>query len=413
MLKILHTADWHIGKILHSKDRYSEMIKFGDWLIDTIEDHKIDVLLIAGDIYDNTTPSNRSRKLFFEILTKVYQSRCRHVVIIAGNHDSPNMIETAKDYVVHQDIWIVGKIEKDISREIIELKNSSGVTELIVCAVPFLRDRDIRNYSEGESSTELDQKLIAGIRKHYKDVADLAEQRRQEIGRDIPIIGMGHLTTSGGKPGDGVRKLYVGGAVNVESDMFSQAFDYVALGHFHIPQQVGSRETVRYSGSPIPIGFEEIDEPKSVCVVTFSTSEAPRLKIDPIPIREFQKLKKITGDFTAIKSKLRELVRQDESIWVSVTYNGAHHEVGLTNKVNSLVENSKVEVLHVKPEDTHNPDDGNSRVIEEKNLENLDQEEVFNDLLNDKKVSESKRVGLKRIYEEVIQLIEQKDYLDY
>lgn len=411
MLKILHTADWHIGKILHSKDRYSEMIKFGDWLIDTIEDHKIDVLLIAGDIYDNTTPSNRSRKLFFEILTKVYQSSCRYVVIIAGNHDSPNMIETAKDYVVHQNIWIVGTVEEDLSREIIELKNSSGDTELIVCAVPFLRDRDIRNYSEGESSTELDQKLIAGIRKHYKIVADLAQQRRQKIGRDIPIIGMGHLFTSGGKPGDGVRELYVGDAVYVEPDMFSQVFDYVALGHLHIPQQVGSRETVRYSGSPIPIGFGEIDQSKSVCIVTFSTSKVHRLELVKIP--EFQQFEKITGDFIAIKSRLRELVRKDRSIWVSVTYDGAHHEVDLANKVNSVVENSKVEVLLVKQEVTHNPDDGNTRIIEEKNLESLDQEEVFNNLLNVKNISESKRIGLKRIYEEVIQLIEQKDSLDY
>lgn len=412
MLKILHTADWHIGKILYSKDRYSEMERFGVWLIETIENYKIDVLLIAGDIYDNTTPSNRSRKLFFEILTKVHQSRCRHVVIIAGNHDSPNMIETAKDYVVHQDIWIVGKIEKDISREIIELKNSSEETELIVCAVPFLRDRDIRNYSEGESSTELDQKLIAGIRKHYKDVADLAEQRRREIGRDIPIIGMGHLTTSGGKPGDGVRNLYVGNAVNVESDMFSQAFDYVALGHFHIPQQVGSRETVRYSGSPIPIGFGEIEQPKSVYIVTFSTSKASP-NLEPVKIREFQKFEKITGDFIAIKSRLRELVRQDESIWVLVTYNGAHLEVDLTNKVHSVVEDSKVEVLRVELEATHNPDDGNSRIIKETNLENLDQEEVFNSLLKKENISEADRGGLKRIYDEVIQLIEQKDSLDY
>ena len=411
MLKILHTADWHIGKILHSKDRYSEMIKFGDWLINTIEEHQIDVLLISGDIYDNTTPSNRSRKLFFEILTKVYQSSCRYVVIIAGNHDSPNMIETAKDYVVHQNIWIVGTVEEDLSREIIELKNSSGDTELIVCAVPFLRDRDIRNYSEGESSTELDQKLIAGIRKHYKIVADLAQQRRQRIGGDIPIIGMGHLFTSGGKPGDGVRELYVGDAVYVEPDMFSQAFDYVALGHLHIPQQVGSRETVRYSGSPIPIGFKEIEQPKSVCVVTFSTSEAPRLEIVQIP--EFQKFEKITGDIITIKSRLRELVRRDQSIWVSVTYDGSHHEVDLANKVNSVVENSKVEVLLVKQEVIHNPDDGNSRIIEEKNLESLDQEEVFNNLLNVKNISESNRVELKRIYEEVIQLIEQEDSLDY
>ena len=198
-------------------------------------------------------------------------SHCRHVVVIAGNHDSPSFLNAPKELLKALNVHVVGNASDCLEDEVLVLRNAQDAPELIVCAVPYLRDRDIRTAEAGESVEDKERKLTDGIRAHYAAVTALAEQKRAEFGGNIPVVGMGHLFTAGGQTvdGDGVRELYVGSLAHVTAQSFPASFDYLALGHLHIPQMVSSTETMRYSGSPLPMGFGEAKQQKSVVLVDF------------------------------------------------------------------------------------------------------------------------------------------------
>ena len=225
-MKVLHTADWHIGRSLYGRKRYEEFEAFLNWLAETIQQNEIDALLVAGDIFDTSTPSNRAQELYYRFLCRV---PCRHVVIVGGNHDSPSFLNAPKELLKALDIHVIGRAS-EASEEVLVLCNEQDVPELIVCAVPYLRDRDIRVAEAGESFDDKARKLIDGIREHYATVAALAEQKREELGADIPIVAMGHLFTAGGQTGDGVRELYVGSLAHVTAGIFPACFNYLALG---------------------------------------------------------------------------------------------------------------------------------------------------------------------------------------
>ena len=201
------------------------------------------------------------------------------------------------------------------------LKDDAGVPELIICAVPYLRDRDIRIAEAGESIEDKDQKIIEGIRTHYSAVAELAEKKRQALALDIPIVGMGHLFTAGGQTvdGDGVRELYIGSLANISANLFPK-FDYLALGHLHVPQLVSGSALMRYSGSPIAMGFGEARQEKSICLVQFTGTEA---NVDLLPVPVFQKLERIRGNLDALLSRLLELKAINSSAWLEIIYDDA------------------------------------------------------------------------------------------
>src|SRR3989339_1508050 len=221
-MKFLHTSDWHLGRSLYGKKRYDEFSAFLDWLAGFIGAQRIDVLLVAGDVFDTGTPSNRAQELYYGFLCRVSASCCRHVVIIAGNHDSPSFLNAPKEILKALQVHVVGAVTEDPEDEILVLKGPSGNPEAVVCAVPYLRDRDIRVAEAGESLEDKNMRLIQGIKTHYAEIAGLAEEKRKPFG-DIPVVALGHLFAAGGKTleGDGVRELYVGSLARVGKEVFS------------------------------------------------------------------------------------------------------------------------------------------------------------------------------------------------
>ena len=292
--RMLHTSDWHIGRTLYGRKRYEEFEAFLTWLAETIQQNQINALLVAGDVFDTSAPSNRAQELYYRFLCQVVASSCRHIVVVAGNHDSPSFLNAPKELLKALDVHVVGSSTASPEDEVLVLRNEQDSPELIVCAVPYLRDRDIRVAEAGESVEDKERKLIDGIRTHYVAVAALAEQKRQELGADIPIVGTGHLFTAGGQTvdGDGVRELYVGSLAHVTAGIFPACFNYLALGHLHVPQKVNGSETIRYSGSPLPMGFGEAKQQKSVCKVEFHSTAASVQLID-VPV--FQKARARQG----------------------------------------------------------------------------------------------------------------------
>lgn len=276
-LTILHTSDWHLGRRLYGRLRYDEFAAFLSWLQDTISAQQVDVLIVAGDIFDTMTPSNKAQALYYEFLGKVSKSSCQHVVIVAGNHDSPTFLDAPSNVLKFLNVHVVGTACEDLNDEVMVLDDVDGRPHCIIAAVPYLRDRDVRGSQAGESAQSKDANVIAGICAHYDEVADIAKTKQAELAkahkRHIPIIATGHLFAAGGSTteDDGVRELYVGSLGKISADMFDDCFDYVALGHLHVPQRVGGRETIRYSGSPIAMGFGEARQQKKVLLIEFGS----------------------------------------------------------------------------------------------------------------------------------------------
>ena len=286
MLTLLHTSDWHLGRRLYGKPRYDEFKQFLDWQLQTLREQKVDVLLIAGDIFDTTAPSNQAQNLYYDFLSQVCDTECRHVIIVAGNHDSASFLEAPKQLLKAFNIHIIGSMTDTLTDEVITLLDKAGQPELIVMAVPYLRDRDVRTVGHGERLDDKERKLAQGIKAHYAQIADIAIAQQAQLQakhkRSIPIVATGHLFTVGGQTmeGDGVRDLYVGSLGSIGAEIFHPQIDYVALGHLHIPQAVGGQPHIRYAGSPIAMGFGESRQQKQVHLLRFDAN--PDLLSQPL-----------------------------------------------------------------------------------------------------------------------------------
>jgi len=355
--------------------------------------------VIAGDIFDTSAPSNRAQELYYRLLCRVATSSTRHVVIISGNHDSPSFLDAPKELLRALDVHVIGSTSDTPEDEVLVLRNEKGVPELIVCAVPYLRDRDIRLAESGETVEDKERKMIDGIRNHYATIAALAEQTRQKLGIDVPIIAMGHLFTAGGKTvdGDGVRELYIGSLAHVTAEIFPESFSYVALGHLHVPQKVDGMETIRYSGSPLPMGFGEAKQQKSVCQVEFHGKGTTVHLID-VPV--FQKLQRISGDWGGISNRILELSAIDFRGWLEIIYKGDEIIGDLRERLETAISGTRMEILRIK----------NNRIFErvlgrfheEETLDDMNVNDVFERCLAVHDVPDDQRPELLRAYKETV-----------
>ncbi len=406
-MKILHTSDWHLGRSLYGRQRYDEFEAFLDWLSETIWQHEVSTLLVSGDIFDNSTPSTRAQELYYRFLGRTIRSSCRHIVIVAGNHDSPAFLDAPQQLLKTLDIHVIGHGNHSPEEEVLVLRDEYRNPELIVCAVPYLRDRDIRTSEAGESADRKEEKLLEGIRTHYANVAALAEQKRQELGGDIPVVAMGHIFTAGGQTidGDGVRELYVGSLAHVTAGIFPENLDYVALGHLHVPQTVNHTDTIRYSGSPLPMGFGEARQQKSVCLVEFQGT-VPTVRTLGVPV--FRRLESIRGDLDTLMTRIRELTAENETIWLEVIYEGAEVIGDLRERLESAVEDTMLDIIRVR----------NQRIIDrvlertqpEETLHDLDIYEVFTRCLDAHDIPQEQRPALTATYREAVFSLENDEH---
>lgn len=405
-MKLLHTSDWHLGRALYGRKRYEEFEAFLAWLVETIEQNAIDVLLVAGDIFDTSAPSHRAQALYYRLLCRMAASSCRHVVVIAGNHDSPSFLNAPRELLKALNVHVVGHASDDPQDEVYVLADSNGLPELIVCAVPYLRDRDVRVVEVGETLEDKERKLIDGIRAHYAAVAAVARQKRAEMGVTIPIVAMGHLFTAGGQTidGDGVRELYIGSLTRVSAGIFPDAFDYLALGHLHVPQKVGGFETMRYSGSPLPMGFGEATQQKSVCLVEFHGATAS-VRLLHVPV--FRQLVRLQGNWDDISSRIFKLSATGSQGWLEIVYEGDEVISDLRERLESAISGTQMEILRVK----------NNRIIdrvlgqlhETETLDDLNVNDVFERCLAVHEVPEDQRPTLLRAYQEAVSSLYEDD----
>jgi exonuclease SbcD len=310
-MKILHTSDWHLGQSFMGKSRQEEHQVFLTWLLEVIKRESIDTLIVAGDIFDTATPPNYALEIYYNFLTEVSKSSCENIIITAGNHDSISTLKAPKQLLQALNINLIASGDES-ENELIEIFNNNKL-EAIVCAVPFLRDYVVRQSLSSQTMSEKEHQLTQGIKKHYEDLYKKALKLSEK--KDIPIIATGHLTTVGSKTSESEREIYIGGTLDIDSDFLGKYFDYVALGHLHINQKVGSGH-VRYSGSPIPLSFSESSSQKKVNIVEFKNKS---LKVRELDIPLYRALISLSGDLDSILKELKEI--EDKNSWIEVHLN--------------------------------------------------------------------------------------------
>jgi exonuclease SbcD len=261
-MRILHTADWHLGARLIERDRLAEHATFVDWLIETLRSEKIDSLLVSGDVFDAANPPQDAVALYFDFLKRLADLKTVKAVITGGNHDSASHLNAPRELLRRFEVHVFGHAEDNI----VDLGGA------VIAAVPYLRERDLRQAGTGDTLSTVHEQVRAAIRDHY--AAQLAAARTLAEGR--PVIAMGHLTVLGATTSDSERDIHIGNLGCVGADIFD-GFDYTALGHLHRPQRVAGNETIRYSGSPIPLSFSEAADAKSVVLSPFSCRKPTRI----------------------------------------------------------------------------------------------------------------------------------------
>ena len=366
-MRILHTSDWHLGQFFINKSRLQEHKKFIEWLLHQVVEHEVDAVIIAGDIFDTGSPPSYARELYNQFVIGMNRIG-RQLIILAGNHDSVSTLNESKDILAQLNTQVISAAADDLSTQVLQLKNKEGNIGAIVCAIPYLRPRDIMQSQAGESGQQKQRALGQAISQHYKDVFQLAQKQRDELDQSIPIIATGHLTAMGVTTSESVRDIYIGNLEAFPAKGFPAA-DYIALGHIHRPQRVAKTEHIRYCGSPIPLSFDELGaDPtktvKQVLLVDFGGIPGcgkvnDKLQsVEPLMIPMFQPMQVIKGDLESIEQQLAELTiaqnadieHNDESlpIWLSIEVDTQDYLNDLQQRIQALTADMNVEILQLR-----------------------------------------------------------------
>lgn len=283
-MKILHTADWHIGQFFHEYDRTYEHQQFLKWLLEILINESIDVLLISGDVFDLSNPSAASIKMFYSFLNQAVNANPDlQIIIIAGNHDSAARLESPRPLLESSNIHIIGLIEKDengtidYSKITIPIKDKYGNVKVWCIAAPFLKMGDY------PIITDCDNPYLEGVAAFYKEAYEHIAPKREN---GQAIIAMGHLHTQQAEISDidKMERLIMGGMECISTSAFHENLVYVALGHIHKAQRIGGKEHIRYCGSPLPMSFSETKYKHQVIVFNLVNEKIETLKTIEVPV---------------------------------------------------------------------------------------------------------------------------------
>ncbi|CAN5752435.1 exonuclease SbcCD subunit D C-terminal domain-containing protein [soil metagenome] len=389
-MKILHTADWHIGQLFHEYDRTYEHQQFLNWLIETIKEKQIDVLLISGDVFDLSNPSAASVKMFYHFLSGAIKIKIDlQIIVTAGNHDSASRLESPKPLLESSNIHIIGIIEKDedgnvnYDKLIIPLKDGSGNIKAWCMAVPFLRLGDY------PAVADCDTPYAAGVTAFYHNIYLKALAKKQ---KGQSIIGMGHLHTQQAEitDMDKAERLIMGGVECISAATFHQDIKYVALGHIHKAQRIGGKEHIRYCGSPIPMSFSELNYKHQVVVFDLEDEVFSNIQQVEVPITVKllsipSKHSKLSEVLTALEQLPVKAANSELAPYLEVRVLLDGPEPGLRHKIETILTDKHVRLATIK---IKYPDSDKkatmSELISEVKLHELKPDEVFSKLYQSK-----------------------------
>ncbi|MBQ4891797.1 exonuclease subunit SbcD [Shewanella sp. MMG014] len=351
-MRIIHTSDWHLGQNFYGKSRAHEHQLFMQWLLEQIGEHDVDALIVAGDIFDTGTPPSYARSLYNQFIVDIQKTGCQ-LIVLGGNHDSVATLGESKQLLACLNASVIPGALDDVREHVLLVKDKSLQACAIVCALPYLRPRDMVLSQSGESSSDKQRKLGNEIAALYQSCFEYAQTLNSEQSQALPIIATGHLTTVGASTSESVRDIYIGSLDAFNASLFPAA-DYIALGHIHRPQKIAKTEHIRYSGSPIPLSFDELAGQKSVFLVDFDKDKLAQ--VTPLEVPRFQPMANIKGSLTEIEQQLSEFsltptdgCHQDiELTWLSIEVAQQDFLSDLQTRIADITEPLAVEVLQLK-----------------------------------------------------------------
>ena len=301
-----HTSDWHLGQFFYNHSRQYEHEQFLTWLLEQIKQKQPNALLIAGDIFDVINPASAAQKQLYQFLADAHAlAPHMQTLMIAGNHDSGYRIEQVEPLLEKYNARTVGVIRwnEDKSLDIERLLQPIyDVDQNIVAwclSLPFLRSAEITGFNEHTSNSQnaisyLHQQLISEAKKRKTD--------------DQALILMSHAHMQGGETSDSERPIIIGNEEALSTALFDEVIDYVALGHLHKPQKV-QHAHIRYSGSPIPLSFSEINYKHQVVEVTIDPTKPAesQLQFEALHIARSIQLHRIRGELNEVFTQLQAL----------------------------------------------------------------------------------------------------------
>ncbi|MDP5146679.1 exonuclease subunit SbcD [Shewanella sp. ULN5] len=359
-MRIIHTSDWHLGQHFFGKSRAAEHQAFMTWLLEQIELHQVDALIIAGDIFDTGTPPSYARTLYNQFIVQMQQSGCQ-LIILGGNHDSVSMLGESKELLACLNTLVIPGALSTPAEHAFEITNRQGEPGAIICGLPFLRSRELTQSQVGESAKDKQVKLGNAIADYYQASFDQATQlniQHQSVtGKTLPIIATGHLTTVGASTSESVRDIYIGSLDAFNANLFPPA-DYIALGHIHRSQKVAKTEHIRYSGSPIALSFDELsnDNQANKSVVLVQWQQDNHMQVNTLDIPMFQPMQMLKGNLTQIADQVAQFADHCESTlspsfndtWVSIEVTEQDYLSDLQSRIVELTQHKAIEVLRLK-----------------------------------------------------------------
>jgi exonuclease SbcD len=355
------------------KSREAEHRAFLNWIIEQAQQHRVDALIVAGDLFDTGTPPSYARRLYNQFIADLRSTGCQ-LVILGGNHDSVSTLHESRELLACLDTRVVGGVAATPEEQVIVLHRRDGLPGAVLCAIPYLRPRDLIESHAGESPGHKREALMQAIGDHYTVIYDTAcdVRRRLQGGVDsaqagcapavsaqapvgpLPIIATGHLTCVGGQLSESVRELYIGTLEAYPASAFPPA-DYIALGHLHRAQAVGGQSHIRYSGSPIALSFDESQGSKQVLLVDFAAGQLADVR--PLPVPVWQPMQGFGGTLEELERQLQQHFDPAAAgspdaggprTWLEIEVRGDDYLSDLQPRVQQLVEGLPVEVLRIR-----------------------------------------------------------------
>ncbi|AML59818.1 Exonuclease SbcD [Serratia rubidaea] len=405
-MRLIHTSDWHLGQYFFTKSRAAEHQAFLRWLIAQIEQHQVDALIVAGDLFDTGSPPSYARELYNRFVVELQQTGCQ-LVVLGGNHDSVATLNESRELLSCLNTTVIANAQPDAGQQIVTLNRRDGQPGALLCAIPFLRPRDLLTSRAGESGTQKQQALQEAIAGHYQALHQAACAQREALGLTLPIVATGHLTTVGVTTSDSVRDIYIGTLDAFPAQAFPPA-DYIALGHIHRAQQVAKSEHIRYSGSPIPLSFDELGNAKSVFMVDFA--DGGLQQVTPLSVPLFQPMQLIKGDLAQIERQLQQFAdyQGELPVWLDIEVATQDYLSDIQRRIQALADNLPVEVVLLR-----RSKEQRRQAIEQQDKETLNElsvDEVFERrLAQESELEEARRGRMRDMFRQTVNALQDEE----
>ncbi|WP_409299503.1 exonuclease SbcCD subunit D C-terminal domain-containing protein [Pseudomonas sp. KCJK8993] len=398
-MRLFHTSDWHLGQNLHGQERDFEHACFLEWLLRQLKHEQPDALLIAGDIFDTVNPPVKAQERLYDFIVSAHEQQPGlSIVMIAGNHDSGSRIELPAPLMRRLRAHALGRVlwlddgQLDAGRLLLPLTDACGKVAAWCLALPFLRPAEVTGRHLGED-------YLQGIAQVHEWLIAAAEERRQP---GQALIAVSHAHMAGGAVSeDSERSLVIGNAEALPASLFGPQISYVALGHLHKPQKVNGEERIRYSGSPIPLSFSEIDYKHQILDIRLDGEQL--LSVEPRLIPRAVNLQRLgpapLGEILAQLGALPDidlLAEEQRQPWLEVRIRLDEPQPDLRQQVENALQGKAVRLVRIAAEyagsASGDSEDGMPGLIE---LDQLSPEELFRRAWRDAYASEADEQTLK------------------